>query len=503
MKTEDRIRLAELKGNLANRLAPGGGASGAPMLGARDPHYEVSCRVRATGAGGVAAFLAMARSVGLVDALDERVRVFKRRLVYHESDHVLSLALSALAGGTCLDDTRLLRKDEAFLDSVGADRIPDATTLGDFMRRFESADDVVALIDAINSVRPALWRRGLTKEQRETAYLDVDGVIAPTCGECKEGMEVAFNGVWGYHPLIVSLANTREPLLLVNRPGNRPSDDGAAVWVDRAIDLVSPAFESVCIRGDTAFYRMSDHFDRWDQRGVRFIIGARIRKSLQARFEAIPDHQWEPYDDRNGEDPATGRRKKRRRVKQEIVAAKGYRDLRLNAEHVAEIDHRPGRCEKAYRLVVLRKNITVSEAQTRLFDEIRYFAYITNDWNMPAEEVVRHNHARCEQENLIEQLKNGLNALRMPVGDLNSNWAFMVIASLAWSLKAWFALLAPPASRTSLLRMEFRGFINSFVHIPAQVVLSGRRLIVRLLTYRDSLLTFLTTCKTIRRLRPT
>jgi len=121
-----------------------------------------------------------------------------------------------------------------------------------------------------------------------------------------------------------------------------------------------------------------------------------------------------------------------------------------------------------------------------------HFFYITNDKSTPADELVALANRRCNQENLIEQLKNGVHAMRMPTGDLTSNWAYMVMASLAWTLKAWFALLLPEKGRwadkyksekNTVLRMEFRTFRNAFVRVPCQVVRTGRRLLFRLLSW--------------------
>ena len=73
----------------------------------------------------------------------------------------------------------------------------------------------------------------------EEAFVDIDGTIAPTLGETKGGMALSYKGIWGYAPLIVSLANTKEVLYLVNRSGNEASHQGCVPWIDRAIDLVA------------------------------------------------------------------------------------------------------------------------------------------------------------------------------------------------------------------------------------------------------------------------
>ena len=161
----------------------------------------------------------LARRTGLVEAIDRKLRLLKLHLPYHESDHVLNMAYNVLTGGTCLEHIELRRNDEVYLDALAAQRIPDPTTAGDFCRRFE-AHDVEMLMEAINEVRLNVWRQQ-PEEFFEEAIIDADGLLAETTGECKEGMALAYNGVWGYHPLIVSLANTAEPLYTVNRPGNR------------------------------------------------------------------------------------------------------------------------------------------------------------------------------------------------------------------------------------------------------------------------------------------
>ena len=164
----------------------------------------------------------------------------------------------------------------------------------------------------------------------------------------------------------------------------------------------------------------------------------------------------------------------------------------LIAETVlAEFAYRPGACDRDYRVVVVRKNLSVAKGEQVLFDDIRYFFYITNRAD-PADQIVMRANQRCNQENLIEQLKNGVHALGMPVGDQTSNWAYMVMASLAWTLKAWFALLLPEtgrwgqkyqAEKQTVLRMEFKTFLNAFMLVPCQLVRTGRRIVFRLMAW--------------------
>ena len=117
------------------------------------------------------------------------------------------------------------------------------------------------------------------------------------------------------------------------------------------------------------------------------------------------------------------------------------------------------------------------------------------------QEIVFFANDRCNQENVIGQLKSGVNALRMPSDGLLSNWAYMVIAALVWNLKAWYGLVTlEPAASRDILRMEFKRFLINFIQIPCQIVNSGRRLVFRILSYNRHLDTFFATFDNIRQL---
>jgi hypothetical protein len=186
-------------------------------------------------------------------------------------------------------------------------------------------------------------------------------------------------------------------------------------------------------------------------------------------------------------------RRRPENVKQQVVEARQYKDLRLIEERVAEFVYRPAKCKRAYRVIALWKEVHVYRGQLRLFDEASCaFFYITNDWTTPAEEIVLTANGRCNQENLFDQLKNGVRSLSAPVDNLMSNWAYMVMGSLAWSLKAWAALLLPEHGRwqekhrsekRALLRMDFTTFRQALINVPAQIVCTGRRIVCRLLAW--------------------
>ena len=473
--------------------------SGAPpVLSSTGLKYELADKTQAIVYGGVPLMLRVARESGLIDVIDRGVPILKWRCPYYESDHVLNLAMNALCEGTCLEHIERRRNDEAFLNAIGADSIPDPTTAGDFCRRFTNAN-VRQLLDAINRARLKVWKRQPT-EFFEEALVDMDGTLTVTTGECKEGMDISYKGDWGYHPLVVSLANTSEVLSIVNRSGNRPSEEGAADEADRAIKLCRKAgFKIIRLRGDTAFSQ-TEHLDRWHDAGdVLFQFGYDAKKNLIELADNLPESAWQTLTRPARYSVKTKPRAKPDNVKRQVIRRREFEHLELQSEQVAEFEYQPTACKRSYRMVVIRKNISHEKGDKLLFDEIRYFFYITNDRQASAAEIVFGCNDRCDQENLIAQIAGGARALSAPVDSLVSNWAYMVMTSLAWTLKAWSALLLPitprhreshERARTSWLRMEFKTFVNEVLKVPCQIVRQGRRVIHRVLHWNPQLPTF-------------
>ena len=460
---------------------------------------DVSERINAHGVGGLGLIHQMVQRIGLPAAIDSRLKLLKIHRPYLESDHVLAIAYNTLAGGASLEDMERQRQSEALLDNLGARTLPDPTTAGDFCRRFKTSENVNVLMDALNDVRVNVWSNQ-AEDFLEEAIIDGDGSFVETTGECKEDMSLSYKGTWGYQPLLISLANTQEPLFLVNRTASDHSAEGAAAYYDRAIEACRRAgFKKIRARGDTAFSQ-SEHLDHWNDDGVQFVFGFPYARGLQPRIEAIADEKWTTLERPQKPAPKTGPRARPENVKQRIVTEKGYKDLRLKSESVAEFAHQPSKCTRPYRMIVLRKELETYKGEQLLFEEYRYFLYITNDWELTPDEVVREANLRCAQEKLIGELKDKVRSLRAPLGDLVSNWAWMVMSTLAWSLKAWAALSLPRGGRwrekhdedrTRLLGMGFRNFVESMIRVPVQVIVAARQIRVRLLAWNSEQKLFL------------
>jgi hypothetical protein len=484
-------RLRQAKWRIERRLDKGDNRGcDRPMMTAANIRYEIADRTRAAAHGGIGAIHLLVRKLGLDQAINAHLGLLKIHLPYHDSDHVLNIAYNLLAGGACLEHLELLRNDEAYLDALGARRVPDPTTAGDYCRRFDTAA-IFRLQAIFNAVRPTVWRQQPEAFFGE-AIIEADGTMVETTGECKEGMDINHQGQWGYHPLVLSLANTGEPLFVVNRSGNRPSHEQAAFYFDRAISLCRRAgFQEIRLRGDTDFTQ-TERLDAWDQQGVKFVFGIDATKRLYELAGELPPEAWKTLVRRAKHTVKTRPRQRPENVKQQVVEAREFEDIRLVKEHVAEFRYRPAKCKRAYRVVVVWKELDVYQGQQKLFDDARCFFYISNDEEKSAEAIVFDANGRCNQENLLGQLKSGVRSLTAPVNSLLSNWAYMVMASLAWSLKAWTALMLPETGRwqerrreekRKLLRMDFSTFRAAMMRIPAQIVSTGRKIVYRLLAW--------------------
>lgn len=495
MNNKIRQQLARRKRRLQKRIDKHRGFDDSRIT-CNAVKYELSEKQQAVACGGLGMITQVVRQLGLRRHINSLAPVFKLYAPYDETDHILNIAFNLLAGGTCLEHLELRRNDEAYLNALGVSRIPDPTTAGDFCRRF-SEDQIVSVMAAINCARQEVW-----KQQPDSffdcATIEADGHMVETGGEKKKGIGINYKGQWGYHPLIVSLAETKELLYLCNRSGNRPSHENAACYLDLAInDCRQAGFRKICLRGDTDFSQ-TEYLDGWHEDGVEFIFGYDAAPNLVAIAENLGKSRWKKLDRSS---PLSDKpRRKRPNYKEQVVQQNQYKNLKLASESYAEFDYQPTACSRSYRMVVVRKQIECSRGQQRLFegDEVRYFFYITNadGDELPARQVIASANQRCDQENTIAQLV-ACHALAAPLDNLQSNWAYMVFASLAWTLKQWSGMLvrvAGPEShrnkqkqvRKRVIRMEFATFLNSLMLIPAQVIRSARQAVFRVLTYRPS-----------------
>lgn len=496
MNAKLRRKLKQRKQKMLQRIDKANWSGSSPMIQPPAIKYELADKQQAISAGGVGVIMQLINQLEVREEINHAIPLFKLNLPYDETDHVLNIAINLIAGGTCLDHLEDRRTDEAFLNALGAQRIPDPTTAGDFCRRFDELS-IMQLMGAFNRIRERVWKQQ-PKEFFDTAVIEADGTQVETSGQKKQGVGINYKGQWGYHPLVVTLANTREPLFIVNRSGNRPSHEHAAFYFDLSAERCRQAgFRNIVFRGDTDF-ALTENFDRWDDDKIEFIFGIDAMPNLVKIAEELDESAWKPLKRRRTESERTDNtRAKRPDYKEQIVVENEYLNKRLVGESIAEFEYRPGKCNRSYRVVVLRKQVSITRGQQKLFDDTPYFFYISNakKRSKSSAAIVFGANQRCDQENNISQLKQC--ALAAPLNDLVSNWAYMVIASLAWNLKIWSGLMIKPTGSTEqrkeqelikrqVVRMDFTTFRDRLIMIPAQIIRGARSLVYRLLSYRPS-----------------
>lgn len=138
------------------------------------------------------------------------------------------------------------RNNEGYLNALGAQRIPDPTTAGDFTRRFKR-EDIAALMECINVARQRVWKEG-REEIFPEAMIDIDGTIAPTYEECKEGMDISYKGIWGYMGVcaVNHIAGQHEGGVIHNEPAWKRAEPRRGSGVDRPGNRVG---EAACSEG--------------------------------------------------------------------------------------------------------------------------------------------------------------------------------------------------------------------------------------------------------------
>lgn len=366
--------------------------------------------------------------------IDRSVCLKKRRRGHAVSEAVMDIALLMVGGGECLDDLRMLRADEGLKELLGRPGFLAPTTAGEMLRRFSECS-----LEALGGVNARFVEKAAVREHLTEATVDVDSsVIEAEKKEC----ERAYTGERGYNPLVGFWAEANLALSEMFRPGNASPQADALEFLKRCVRALPKGLERICFRSDSAWYR-HDVMDHCEQKGYGFSITADKTQAVRDVIAAIEEHLWEPFEE---------------------------------GAQVAETVHTLEGSERAYRLVVLRREREPGEQLEFFESRYRYHAIITN-LDKGAAELVRFHNGRGQSENRIKELKLGLGLHKLPCGQFTANAAYFRIGMLAYNLVEAMRRFALPKGwrRFTLKTLRFRLF-----RVASVVARHARSLVVRL-----------------------
>ncbi len=499
MTAKFKKQIEKRKKKIAERLKNEGNIGYQPVMSANLIRYELSEKVDATGYGGIGVIHKMNQMLKLPELINSRLRLLSVHKPYFESDHVLSMVYNVVAGGEYLEDLELRRNDTAYMTAIGATRMPDPTTAGDFLRRFKTWSQTNKLFEINNEYNRIVWNVSADGKKRKQARLHIDGKIVETLGEYKEKMDMSYKGKWGFSTLILTEMTTGVHLFCINRGGNILSQSKAAYWIKRAIRELKKSFDEILIEGDSAYY-LTEMLDGLDMDGVKFIFAVDQLDNLKKSAENIDDNEWTKVE--KEERDVKKRDHKKQNVKELKIIERKYNHVVQREEYVSEFSYSPTKCKNSYRIIVVRQ---LKELITGGLFQYFYYQYrfaITNlkETESSTLECLDLIRKRANHENKIEQLESGVFALNMPTKEFHANQAYMMICAMAWNMKSYIGLLCPDKILgEKIISMEFKKFKQYFINIPTQIYEQGRYIVYRLLGFNqyieNLMLTFERICK--------
>lgn len=389
-----------------------------------------------TSFAGLRFVFGLAAKLGVIEDL-RNLTVKKRDRGIPIDDFVMSLAANFLVGGDSLSDLSVLRGETVTRELCFGLEVPAPTTAGERLRTF-SPGHIAQLGGVLRRTdREILERTGDSRP----ATVDVDSSIFEVYGYQKQGARHGYTGVRGLHPLLAFVAEERLLLGARLRAGNRASADGVVPFLHDSLQAIPPG-RRIRLRMDAGFYSQTvESF--CVARKLDFSMSAKLTKRLKSAIGALPAQAWQSY------------------------------PWEEDAEW-AEMRYRPFGWSREYRLLV--KRTPWFEGDQRMVDEHFLVAVLTN-LRGAGSSVIRHHLARGGAENYIEEFKNGIGAAHLPSKFFHANWAWLLIAALAYNLAQAFKLLLLTAERRAdqLKKLRLHWF-----NLAARCIRTGRRRILAL-----------------------
>ena len=422
MTAKFKKRLEQRKKKIAERLKNDGAIGYKPVMDSYHIRYELLEKVDATSCGGIGVIHKMNQMLNLPELINENLHLLSVNKPYFESDHILNMTYNIIAGGNCIEDLELRRTDTAYMTALGATRIPDPTTAGDFLRRFQTAEQIEKLFEINNELNKRVWKVSADGKKRKQAKLKIDGKIVKTISEFKEKMDMSYKGTWGYSTLILTEMTTGVHIFCINRSGNTLSQSEASYWIKKAIEVLKEYFEEILVEGDSAYY-LTEMLDELDLEGVKFIFAVDQFENLSKSAENIDDIEWIKVE---RIEPDTKKREhKSPNVKELKIIERNYNHIVQREEYASEFYYTPTKCKNKYRIIVVRqlKELLRGGLFNYYYYQYRFAITNLNESKTSTLESLDLIRKRANHENKIEQLESGVFALNMPTKEFHANQA--------------------------------------------------------------------------------
>lgn len=460
------------------------GANNTPKNQVTIPNFKIeqSEKIEITANAGIFLLAELVKTMNIIEDF-ARLNLFHRKKI-GEAVHILSLVINHFTGGDAISDTQYLRSDPALRTIFGDIHIPAATTSGDFLERF-TEKTANKLRDIIHKMHEKYLKR-LSKKLGRKITISLDSSLYEVYGNCKENSSQGFKNIFGFHPLFLHIHETGGLLDIVLRSGDAFTSTSATTMLEENVKRLKPYFDDITLLADSGFYEKNivDFCERDDIK-IHFIITAELNRPIRQHLTDI-ELKWrdpvKPASEAACDDTKTrdshSFNYRLQSLKEKL--AKKNRALKIRGPvEVAEFEHTVKAWQRNYRFVYKRQLITVVNQNTQcaLFDEAQeyfYHGYVTNITDSSIEEALQIAHSRGHQENYIKDFKHGLGTVHIPTKHFFGNCAYFLISMLSWNLKCWLLYVVEPD-----LKIHWKRFRYLFIKVGAQIIKSGRYVIIR------------------------
>jgi len=442
---------------------------------------EHSERIEITANAGMFLLAEFLKTMKVVESF-ARLKLYHRQKI-GEAVHILALVINHFTGGDAIYDTQYVKADPGLCALFGDLHIPAPTTSGDFLERFtqETVNHLRQILHAMQNKR----FKKLSKQLKRKIVISMDSSYYEVYGDCKEHSGQSYKNVFGFHPLFLHIHNTGELLDVIFRSGKEFTSIGAAQMLEENVQRLKPYFDEIILLADSGFFEASIvNTCEKPEVDINYIITCELNAPIKRRL-VTPELEWRERTEAAIDAPSDTAIRDSHSIDYRLQALKAALNKRgkalkvRGAMEVTEFEHTVAAWKQTVRTVFKRQRILEQNLNTQeeFFDATEsyfYHGYVTNLRNKSLHEILALIDSRGHQENFIKDFKQGLGTVHIPVKRFYGNYAYFLIAMFSWNLKIWLVRVIEPD-----LNLHWKRFRYLFIKVGAQIIKSGRYVIVR------------------------